>query len=397
MGAKREERYPDGVFVLRCTGAQRVFDLSEYRHPPAEVFTHRAYMDALGDGGYEQRRALVALITAQGYAPEIALSRVYPGLTRDVEGFLRARADVPAEDARLHFFADTTPRFIVYPERDGRTADRPRLYRDLALGLMRSKATTAAVCTNAVKPAVTARMLNAQTHLRARFSTPVAASTEDRRHNVRLALSAFNGLCIPAGTEVSFNALVGARTAARGYRESKIIVDGRFEEGIGGGVCQASTTLYNAALLADLTVKANRHTLPVAYVLPSFDAMVNAGSSDLKIKNGGTAPVYVRTGGDEGSVFVEIYGTRLPYKIVRKSVTTDIVPHTGYETVADTEGKHAEKVFFRNETAVLSEPKDGLKSEGYLLYYDGKTLLNEKKIRTDAYRPTKGVIVQGTH
>ena len=141
----------------------------------------------------------------------------------------------------------------------------------------------------------------------ATFSTPYA-DVPNRVHNLRLACRLLNATVIEAGAEFSFNAQVGPRTQERGFRPAKIISDGAFVEGIGGGVCQVSTTLYNAAMAAGLRqVEVRRHSLAVHYVAPARDAMVSDWS-DLRFTNDTDYPVYLYAGAYDGKVIVRLYG-----------------------------------------------------------------------------------------
>ena len=141
----------------------------------------------------------------------------------------------------------------------------------------------------------------------ASFSTSFA-EVPNRVHNLRLACRAVNGTVLGPGEEFSFNRVVGERTEARGYRSAKIIADGDFVEGVGGGVCQVSTTLYNAAMLAGLRqVEVHRHSLAMHYVASSRDAMVSAWS-DLRFANDGPMPAYLYATINNGKVIVRIYG-----------------------------------------------------------------------------------------
>ena len=104
---------------------------------------------------------------------------------------------------------------------------------------------------------------------RASFYTSYPSSTAERKHNIILASKSIDNTFIDVGGEFSFNLVVGDRTEKRGYKKSKIIINGDFADGIGGGVCQVSTTLYNAVLLAGLEIiEYHPHSLPVSYVAP---------------------------------------------------------------------------------------------------------------------------------
>lgn len=116
-------------------------------------------------------------------------------------------------------------------------------------------------------------------------TTSLATSSENRIHNVKLATEMLDGYTLAPGAIFSFNEVVGKRTEKRGFRTANVILEGKFVEGVGGGVCQVSSTLYNAALKAGLTVtKSASHTLPVSYLPLGFDAMVS-DSQDLVIVN----------------------------------------------------------------------------------------------------------------
>ena len=128
------------------------------------------------------------------------------------------------------------------------------------------------------------------------FTTRFDGGNAARSHNIRLAAKLINGSVVKNGETFSFNATVGQRTPERGFKRAKIIENGEFVEGIGGGVCQASTTIYNAVLTAGLKIEEwHRHTLKSSYVKPSFDAMVNSNGADLVFVNDTASPIYIRT------------------------------------------------------------------------------------------------------
>jgi hypothetical protein len=210
-----------------------------------------------------------------------------------------------------------------------------------------------------------------------------------------LAASFWNGARIEAGAEASFNKIVGKRTAERGFREGVVIIGKQFERGIGGGVCQTSTTIYNAALLAgmEITMAAN-HSLPVGYVKPSFDATVSQ-YLDMKFKNPGPYPVFIRTYCIDNRLYAEFYGEKNTYRIERRSEKTGVIPFEKDERMIDAKGEYLDKVKYRGETVRIREAKNGLTSKGYLRYYDGARFVGEKLIRKDKYAPQNGLTVEG--
>lgn len=230
--------------------------------------------------------------------------------------------------------------------------------------------------------------------LRSSFYTSYSSSTEERKSNIKLASKSLNGFFLDRGNEFSFNKVVGARTIARGYKQAKIIVQGEFVEGVGGGVCQVSTTLYNAVILAGLKVtEYHPHSLPVRYVMSSFDAMVNSGSADLRFVNNTLSPIYIKTYADDDMVKVEIYGSAMREKYVRKSRVLEIIPAPEEEIIVDEKGEYP---FLRKgERKVLSYSKEGLVSEGVLVkVIDGK-IISSNRIRKDRYNAQKGKIIEG--
>lgn len=234
----------------------------------------------------------------------------------------------------------------------------------------------------------TARAESPEITLIAKFATYYGDSSDNRKHNIALAAKSIDGSVILPEDEFSFNDTVGARTEARGYLSAYIIQDGTFVEGVGGGVCQVSGTLYNCALLADLTITCvHPHSLPVSYVAPSFDSMVSSGS-DLRFANTLSAPVTVRMTADGKYLRAEIYGVPSGFDIRRRSETLSTIP------------KQTEYVYdpalSPDEEVVDTWGKDGIKSEGWLEYFMDGLLVRTVRIRRDTYKPQKRIVRQGT-
>ncbi len=230
--------------------------------------------------------------------------------------------------------------------------------------------------------------------LRAEFSTDYGKSSEERKHNIRLAAKSLNNALIDVNGEFSFNRHVGARTEKRGYKSAKIIVNGEFTEGVGGGVCQVSTTLYNAALLAGLKItEAHAHSLAVSYVKPSFDAMVNSGSADLRFINATHNPIIINAFADGKTLTVKIYGEPMREKYERKSVVVkEIEPE--YSVIKDTAGEYPD--LYSGERKIIKYGKKGLISEGYIVKKINGKVVSESRIRRNKYAAISGVIVEGT-
>lgn len=231
---------------------------------------------------------------------------------------VQAAVAVDARDARL---AVKSGRVEVVPGRPGRTLDWAASDRLLGAALL-SASPEVELPVRMVLPRWTERQL-ASLGIRERVATFTTRLVRDpdRTHNVALAASRLRGVLLLPGTELSFNRAVGPRTREAGFRQAPVLVEDDLVPGDGGGVCQVSSTLFNAALLADLTVtqRAN-HTQPVAYVPLGRDATVVYGRLDLRIRNDGPALLlWAEVDGDQ--LTVSFYGPPRPDRRVRVVVT----------------------------------------------------------------------------
>jgi len=236
--------------------------------------------------------------------------------------------------------------------------------------------------------------------LRSTFTTSYEKSSADRKSNIQLAMSKFNGLIIEPDEEISFNEITGARNKENGYKTAKIIIGGKYVDGVGGGVCQASTTLYNALIRSDLEIlQVNHHTLPASYVPLSFDAMVSEGYADLKFKNNLDTPIFIKTICTNSNITVEIYGQPLEegLTISTRAELIKVLGHGGDDIIKDTNGDYEDKVLYKGEYYRLKYPQEGYETKGYIEYYKNGEKIKEKEIRHDRYLPQNGIIVEGCY
>ncbi len=296
---------------------------------------------------------------------------------------------IPETNASVKIYPNRKNPLEYLSEKDGEAVDRACLLADIKTALYARKPQIIAK-TVILKPQNTAAQLKRETSLLAEFSTDYSSSAAERKHNVDLAVRTIGGRELLSGETFSFNSVVGERTKERGYKEAKIITGGKFQAGVGGGVCQVSTTLYNAALLSGLTVtERHSHSLPVSYVLPSFDAMVNSGGSDLAIRNDRAESVYIVSSSDGERITFRVYGKAdgCSYKRVSK-VTGYISPP------AEEELENAELPF--GETKIITHAKEGVVSEGYLEVYCGGARVKTINLSKDRYGAVRGVVEYGT-
>lgn len=143
------------------------------------------------------------------------------------------------------------------------------------------------------------------------FSTKYVASNVDRTTNLKLAAEKIDGTVIMPGEIFSYNKVVGKRTIAAGYKNAAIYQDGGVTDGLGGGICQISTTLYNAAIAANMEIEERRnHMFVPSYADAGKDATVVWGSTDFKFKNRRDYPIKIETSVSGGIATISIYGLK---------------------------------------------------------------------------------------
>ena len=161
-------------------------------------------------------------------------------------------------------------------------------------------------------PSLTTDKLNETllAHELGKYTTDYSSSSNDRAYNIKLACEKINGYVLAPGEEFSYNDVVGPRTVERGFRVANVYVGNTVQPGIGGGICQVSSTMYNSAIFADLEITERRnHTLPVSYVPMGRDATVSYGSTDFRFKNNTSMPIEIRAIAENGLNTVIIVGT----------------------------------------------------------------------------------------
>ena len=145
------------------------------------------------------------------------------------------------------------------------------------------------------------------------FVTRFSPGDEGRTQTVRLAIKIIDGTVIMPGAVFSVNEVVGERTAARGFGTGHVFVDGKMEVQQGGGMCQVATTLFNAAMLADLKiVEREQHVRTIPYADPGRDATVYFGQKDFKFENNTPAPIYVSYKTNRSHAIVSLFGRAVP-------------------------------------------------------------------------------------
>ena len=226
----------------------------------------------------------------------------------------------------------------------------------------------------------------------ATYKTTYNASNKDRSTNLEIAARNINGTILLPGEEFSYNKVVGERTYANGFKDAHVFSGGKVVDGLGGGICQISSTLYNAVLMANLEVTERKnHMMYPEYVKPSLDATVVWGSIDFRFKNNRETPIKIVATVKNGIATTTIYGKKLENEpiVEIESVIEKTIPYT---TVTEYDNTMEE-----GKSIVTQEPVNGYVSKAYKIIKDqsGKEI-SRTLISSDTYRQTSKIITVGT-
>lgn len=335
-------------------------------------------------------------IKKNGLSVNISYKNILGGIEQKLDSVI-SEVEKDAVSSSIVFNPDEKNMFSLTQQEKGLVVDRDKLSKKIDESLEEGLQAVIEIPFIEIIPDTDSESLIEKIALRSSFTTSYKTSSADRKHNVKKALSAFNGMVVLPGEEVSFNKTTGPRTVDNGYKKANIIVGGVYVSGAGGGVCQASTTLYNALLLSDIEIlEVNHHTLPASYVPLSFDAMVSEGYSDLVFRNNSDGAIYIKSFGDENDAFVEIYGLPLDKEIKTRAELVKVLGHSGDKIVSDSNGEYSNFVLYKGEYHRVKLPREGYESKGYVQYFENGEVVEEKLVRHDHYAPQGGLIVEGT-
>lgn len=223
------------------------------------------------------------------------------------------------------------------------------------------------------------------------YSTIFDSSNRNRSNNLAISAEKIDGTIIMPGETFSYNQTVGERTIAAGYKEAGAYAGGKVVQDVGGGICQTSSTLYNAALLANLEiVDRSNHQFLTSYVDASRDATVAWGSIDFQFKNTRTYPIKIEASAKNGVCEMAIYGIKedKEYEVVIESEVLSYIPFTTKYENDDSLEEGEEVIEQSGYTGCTSEAYKILKLNGKVV---SKTLLSK-----DTYDPMTRIIRRGT-
>ncbi|MDY3929647.1 MAG: VanW family protein [Clostridia bacterium] len=223
------------------------------------------------------------------------------------------------------------------------------------------------------------------------YTTDFSNSSANRAHNVKKASDSIDGVILMPGDSFSYNNTIGNPSLKNGYKVASVFENGKSVEGVGGGVCQVSSTLYSAVLYADLSVtERHNHSLPVAYVPKGQDATVSYGSLDFKFKNSTDYPIKISSKVNGRKLTVSIIGGK--YSDNRKVELN----HQLVSTIAPTEKQTEDSSLAAGTKKVVSSGKNGYVVDTYKTVYKNGSKDSSKKITRSTYKMTPSEVIIGT-
>lgn len=278
--------------------------------------------------------------------------------------------------------------FTIYPEVEGVDFDV-----EAAKKMLEEDKEEYVIDLTITKPKVTVNQIGTEAFpdQLATFTTNYDGGDKDRTTNLQIACQKINGKVLLAGETFSYNQTLGPRTAAAGYKNAKVYEAGQVVDGIGGGICQISSTLYNAALRANLQiVERKNHQFVTSYVEAGMDATVVYGMTDFKFKNTRSYPIKIVASAKNGVATVSIYGIKeeKEYTFSFRTVTVSSIPTSTRYVDDPTLPVGTEKV--------KQKGANGRKTETYMTkMLDGK-VVSTTLLSKDTYDAMQKIILRGT-
>lgn len=373
-----------------------------------EKAAHLAYETGRTGGKAEQEKVRDTLKNGQ----KIDISAI---IIEDSDTLYNALTDIKKEidikrtNATVTFkYENKTPVYTYTDESQGRSLDLMKAYYDISqLVKNETEVIEYTLMPDIVEPEVKRADIEKEYKLCSTFTTELSAySSSGRIQNITRALQALDNRVWMPGEIFSFNQWVGARTVENGFGLGVFInEDQQYDETVGGGICQVSTTIYYSALLAGANsvgrnapieiIERRPHTWPSVYISRGLDATVSWPHTDLKMYNNSQTPYFMNTDitrkGSKLYVTVEFYGTPLPngatVKIETETVQ-EIVP-TEPEYVIDTQNKYNLAL---NQEKVVSEARTGYTVNVYQIWNEPGKEPVKSLLTVSKYEPIKAKI-----
>lgn len=296
---------------------------------------------------------------------------------------IKALIDREAQDAEIYLDMGVP---VVLPEKWGLSLDIDASRKVILEFLAKGDTKDIPLQVTYVAPDITSSRLPDFSHVLALAITSLEDSEPDRIHNIALATGMLSEIYLEPGEVFSFNEKLGRATAEKGFREVPVIINREFVPGIGGGICQVSTTIYLAALKAELdVVQRTPHSRPVSYVPLGQDATVSHDLLDLKIRNNRDFPLLLVGKVNEMLEF-SVYGKR-EYENREVEISSEDITVISPQTL-----EQPDPNLPMHTRQVVREGQDGYQVNVHRIIYENGRLISKDIISTDFYPPVHEVV-----
>lgn len=223
------------------------------------------------------------------------------------------------------------------------------------------------------------------------YTTKFDANNVNRSTNLRIATKTINNTVVMPGAIYSMNKALGPRTEAKGYKDASVIVGTENTNALAGGICQVTTTVYNAALMAGMEITERKpHGIAVVYAPIGMDATIYSSSIDLKFKNTSKYPIYISSTIGTNTLTVKIYGVdEHPGRTIK--ITSEIL-----ETIKPQTEYVNDSTLPEGKTEVKQEGVTGYRSITYKKVYQNGSLVSTEVLSRDSYKKANLIIRVGT-
>lgn len=315
---------------------------------------------------------------------------------------IASQIDIPAQDALVTGVDTDTHKLTFKNEVVGYVVDQAALINMISESVKAGSLTPINIPIVVTQPTLTAATLQGQFVLRASATTDFSTSTSERKYNVRKGAGLINGSVLLPGETFSTNDTLGVRSTGNGWKMANAYESGAVVPQAGGGVCQLSTTLYNAIVKGDLEVVYRRnHSMPVHYIKEGLDATINSVGNiiDFQFKNNTTSDIVIIGYTSGNKLTFEVWG--IPFatteydeiKLTSSLVSTQSAGGDPIEMEVPVGTEKADgSLMVAGETYVAVTPRKGYVYQSYKNYYLAGTLVRKEKLAVSTYKAFQGEI-----
>lgn len=283
--------------------------------------------------------------------------------------------------------------FVVTPEQTGRSMNMEDAKQKAEAMLDSKVGGSVQIVAETVQPKITAEANSHVTDLIGSYTTKYNNADPNRNTNLAVGSNYINNTMIAPGEVFSANAELGSQTYAGGYKDAAIYNNGKVEKGVAGGVCQVTTTLYNAALMAELdVVERHPHSMTVGYAPLGRDAAVAGTYKDLKFKNNTEYPILIEAYASNGNLVMNIYGHESHnsgHTVEYETVYEATIPKPEEVVEEDPNKPEGEKV-------VTARGRTGAKVSVYKVVYENGKQASKDWFSSSSYRAAADYVTVGT-